>query len=118
MEWDAATYGQLHEAFDAGRTEQFRRLLATHPEYLRESDGTDRWMWRAAIHGKLPIIQALVEVGMDVNEDHSTSDPNDPFYAPEGAIVEAASKGHLEVVRWLLDHGARINYVVHGQPRC
>jgi len=55
---------------------------------------------------------------MDVNETRDHGNPNDPFYQPEGPIVDAASSGHLEVVRWLLQHGAKINYVVQGKPRC
>ncbi len=33
-------------------------------------------------------------------------------------IDTAASEGHLEVVRWLLDNGATVNHVVNGQTRC
>jgi hypothetical protein len=73
------------------------------------------------MEGKLDYVKALVELGLDINTPHDPPDrdkPDSPFYQPEGAIVEAAGEGQLEVVRWMLEHGARINYVVHEQPRC
>lgn len=115
MAWEPA----INVAFDKGNAQEFLQLLRIHPEYIRnEADGSDMWMWIAAQQGKLSIIQALVELGVDVNETSDHGDKNDPFYQPEGAIVEAAGSGHVEIVRWLLEHGARINYVVQGMPRC
>lgn len=75
-------------------------------------------MGMAAMEGKLPIIEALVALGLKVNESDDHSLPGEPFYQPEGPIVHAAAAGHLDIVRWLLEHGAQINYVVNGRPRC
>ena len=30
----------------------------------------------------------------------------------------AASEGHIEIVRWLLQQGEKINFEVDGKPRC
>lgn len=75
-------------------------------------------MWAAAIRGRLPVVQVFVELGLDVNLAKDVEDPEDPFCTVEGPVLHAAAEGHLEVVRWLLDHGAKINYVVSGQVRC
>jgi hypothetical protein len=58
---------------------------------------------------------------MDVNESKDSKDsedPDNPFYQAEGPIAQAASEGHSSIVRWLLDHGAKINYIVNGKRRC
>jgi hypothetical protein len=88
--------------------------------FLRNADGTDEWMWKAAMDGNLPLLQGLVAPGLDVNESKDRDDPADPnpFYQAEGPILQAPGNGHLEIVRWLLERGARINYEVHGRRRC
>lgn len=118
MAWDPVISRHLHEAFHSGNVDEFRKSLTAHPEYIRDEDGLDFWMSKAATIGRLPIIKALVELGMNVNEPHYQSDETDPFIEPEGAILHAASQGHLEIVRWLLENGAKINYVVQNMPRC
>jgi ankyrin repeat protein len=78
-------------------------------------------MWEAAINGQLPLVECLVGLGQDVNERKDAVDPDDPdcsFCQVEGPIVQAAGEGHVELVRWLLEHGARINYTVNGKVRC
>ena len=75
-------------------------------------------MWMAAMEGKLPFLKLIVELGLDVNESCDLPDPDNPFCTFEGPILHAASEGHVEVVRWLLEKGAKINYTVNGQVRC
>jgi ankyrin repeat protein len=70
------------------------------------------------MHGRLSVMQSLVDLGVDVNTPKDSQDADDPFYTPEGPILQAAAEGHLEVVRWLLDNGARINFIVQGKNRC
>jgi len=41
-----------------------------------------------------------------------------PSINPKEPSSTAAGTGQLEVVRWMLENGARINYIVHGKPRC
>lgn len=108
---------QVDEAFEDRDAETFEKLLAKHPECLRRKDGSDKWMWKAASRNQLPLINALLEVGIGINETNHP--PDNQFFEPEGvAIQQAAQKGHLELVRWLLDHGAEINFEFKGQKRC
>ena len=118
MSWNAEISKQLHTAFHAGDVAEFTRLLTTHPEYRRDEDGGNVWMAKAAAHNKLSMIKALVDLNVDVNEPNDMGDASDPFYEPEGPILQAATLGNLEIVRWLLEHGARINYTVNGLDRC
>ena len=111
----------VYTAFNERNVAEFRRLLRKYPEFLRHDDGTDRWMWQAAIDGHLGLVECLVELGQDVNEPKDAVGPDDPdcsFCQVEGPIVQAASEGHLEVVRWLLARGAKINFTINGKRRC
>lgn len=118
MAWDPDISTWLHSAFHSDDVAEFARILTEHPSYLRDEDGANFWMAKAAAQNKLPFVQTLFGLGVGVNEPNDMGDPDHPFYEPEGPIIQAASFGHAEIVRWLLDHGAKINYVVVGQPRC
>ncbi|MEX0700499.1 MAG: ankyrin repeat domain-containing protein [Planctomycetales bacterium] len=103
---------EIAESLDENDLATFERLLCEHPRLLRYDDGRNRWLWHAAAEGLLPFVQILVEeFGVGVDEPTSKDDP-------EGAIADAAREGHVEVVRWFLDHGAKINHVVDGEHRC
>lgn len=56
------------------------------------------WLHIAASNGQLRIVEWLIEQGMDVNQKAGVSD--------SGPLDEAASNGHLETVRCLINHGA------------
>jgi len=116
--WDRETIKRISGLFHYGTLNEFITELKHHPEYLRHEDGTDLWLWQAAMDGKLGHIQALIDLGLGVNDSQSNDPPESESYAPEGPVVQAAADGHLEVVRWLLDRGAQINFVVQGKTRC
>jgi uncharacterized protein len=118
MSADIETLMAVTRAFEAGDAAEFARLIGPHPGLLRDTDGTDQWMWRAAMHGRLPMLQTLVSLGLDVNESPDVFDAENPFCQVEGPILQAAGDGHLEVVRWLLERGAKINFMVNGKNRC
>ncbi len=52
MTWDPAISRKINVAFEADDVAEFVRSLRKLPEYMRYKDGTDLWMWRAAIDGK------------------------------------------------------------------
>ena len=118
MTWDPAISRKINVAFEADDVAEFVRSLRKLPEYMRYKDGTDLWMWRAAIDGNLPMLQALVCLGLGVNESNKVDKSTDPPTQLEGPILDASAQGHALVVKWLLDHGAKINYCVNGKNRC
>lgn len=118
MSLDAETSIKIYGAYHSGDHVEFERLLAEHPEFLRNVNGTDRWMWQFAMHGQIPFLEAVTKLGLNVNESKDYEDPEDPFNQVEGPILQAAGQGQLETVRWLLERGARISYTVNGQARC
>ena len=119
MEIDPDVYLPIDAAFEDGNLDELRRLLTANPKYLRDvHEGNDWWKWKAAIDGRLPELQALVSLGLDVNESRDIPDPDNPFCIFEGPILHASTEGHADVVRWLLEKGAKINYTVNGKVRC
>lgn len=107
--------GLVHEALTNEDSKEFARILSLYPECRYDGAGDDWWMNSAAMHGKLRILELLVDHGADVNK---RSNSTDSVPAPEGAIVTAAESGHADVVRYMLDRGAVINHVVNGRVRC
>jgi hypothetical protein len=103
----------IYDAIDAGDAEFIARGLRDQPEVFR-AHGWRMWMGAAADAGRLRVMELLVAAGADVNEPKSGSSAA----SPEGVIDVAAAMGHLDVVRWLLDRGARVNHEVLGQTRC
>ncbi len=118
MAWVDDIELKLRGYFDAENTSEFKELILLHPEHLRNDDGSDHWMWLAAVHNNLPMIKALVELGLNVNESHDPGDDSDPYYEPEGPVLQASVAGHIEIVEWLLSNGAKINYTVNNVSRC
>lgn len=118
MAWDSEKIKYISELFNKRMLGEFIYELTRHPEYRRHEDGADLWLWQSAMDGKLNFIKALIDLGLGVNDSKDLPQPENPLCTVEGPIVDAAANGHLEVVRWLLDHGAQINFVVQGKTRC
>lgn len=116
MTWDKARVREINRVYRSGDLDEFTRMLRETPEYLRTREGGDRWLRKAAQHGNLDFLQALIELGLDVNEPEYP--PDDDLHEPEGPIALAATFGHLEMVEWLLANGAEINFELNGERRC
>jgi ankyrin repeat protein len=109
---------QIKKAFRADNTEEFEKLLVEHPLFLQDQEIVGDWMRECAMDGKFEILKTLVKLGADVNTSADQNSEENSFSEPEGPILSAASFGHLEIVKWLLDKGAKFNFIVNGMPRC
>lgn len=99
---------RISDAMFSGNVAEMRRLLVENPEFLRFADGSDPWLRGAAQIGALPIVKMLIELGIDLNDETSGGTP----------LWTACAFGQIDVARWLLDHGARVNQVRQGQVTC
>jgi ankyrin repeat protein len=107
------TPAQVFSAIYAGEEEFVAAALRDNRDMF-VTKGWTTWLSSAASAGRLRLVQLLVEAGADMNAPESEAS----VPSPEGVIDSAAGNGHLEVVRWLLDRGAKINHVVDGVTRC
>ncbi len=127
--------GQLHDAAQKGDLEQVKKLTAdgffSKPVDINEKDwhGWTALMW-AAKEGHLEVVSYLVEKHNNLNEKARKSDKKEffsssswfgftpPFGIDEDshsyqngggtAFIIAAGAGHLEVVRYLIEKGAKL----------
>lgn len=75
--------------------------------FIRENR---QWeLTKAASSGDLPTVIRCVKAGASIDRE-----PDSPAGGGEPALVAAAWDGHDEVIRFLLDHGARINVTDSG----
>ena len=115
--WDVRIASQISEALTRKDLATVRSLLRKHPGNLLDDDGNDFWLARVAGEGWLKGVKALVDLGVDVNASANIGEGTQ-FYHPEGPIFMASVEGHVSVVKWLLENGAQINFVVNGKPCC
>ena len=103
----------IGRALDDVNLAEFSRLIRAYPDSLvphETEPWAGNWLHEAANDGLLSFVKLMAELGVDVNV---------PIHrGPEGPILRAAENGHVEVVRYLLDRGARLNHTVEGVTRC
>lgn len=110
MTWLEEVDQQLGNAIRANDLDTFARLLRDNPDNLRAESAREKWLHLAAQKGRLAIVEYLVVNKLiDINEPVGDSNPDRP-------ISTAASFGHLDVVRWLFEHGAPINFACDQLP--
>jgi ankyrin repeat protein len=97
---------QIAIAMRAGNEAEVRRLFTQHPDFIHVETGVGTWLHKAAHCGDLRMVQCCVEIGIDVNAPHPGGCP------PETAVFDAVLGGSADVVRWLLEKGAKSNCVV------
>src|SRR5262249_50604825 len=68
---------------------------------LRMMTAFGTWLHVAADFGELPIVELLIGLGADINAVGGVSGGS--------AIYQAASEGHVDVVRYLLSKGATLD---------
>lgn len=96
---------RLHLAAESGNLDTIRRLVAHSPERVESKHFRKTPLWRAASNGQALAAVLLVELGADVNARCSVLG-SDSFADP---LSQAASRGHIETVRALLEHGASVS---------
>jgi hypothetical protein len=85
------------------------RLLTDHPELVASHERAAYLMHGAARGGRTAVVALLVRHGVDINIHETPKVPNRP-------IDTAAGQGYRDMVRWLVEHGAEINYGFGGGP--
>lgn len=75
-----------------------RSLFEAHPDQKHDPVLPKSWLHFAAHHGRLEIVKLLLELEININE-HEKYDGRTP-------LNSACSFGHLDVAKYLLDHGA------------
>lgn len=96
---------RIDEAIDSGDAAGVRQLLTEHPECKDRAEGEFFWLHQAAGAGHRKVIDALLELGYDVNHTR---------YPEEATPLNSAiHKSHCEVVGYLLSRGADPNL---GRP--
>lgn len=87
---------------------RLRTLIRDHHGVIVEKGILPRLLKDAASGNRLRSLQALVELGVDINSQYMMSEPT----------WWAAVEGAYEAVQWLLDHGANLNIDNGGVPDC
>lgn len=98
----------LDEAMRRDDPAEVEAILRSHPELKDEETGVGTLIHSASTMGSINTVKRLVALGFDVNT------PSSPRgRPPEGPIFSAVNSGNAEVVRWLLEQGARSEFVVN-----
>jgi hypothetical protein len=106
-------YREIEEAIDNGDVVAVSQLLKRYAAQLSQEWKNDLLRY-AAEQDKVPMMELLVKFGGDIHATRGIGDPP----SPEGIIDDAAGAGALNAVRWLVEHGAKVNYKVQGTVRC
>jgi ankyrin repeat protein len=104
-------YRELYAAAESGNTKVVRKLLTSHPELRKE---VNELLGEATRENNVDLMSVLVEFGADINAPEAHN-------LPEGVIYRAAGNGAVDAVRWLLEHGAKVNFELKdfpGESRC
>lgn len=89
------------DSIEDGNCEKTRLLLETNSELLNSLTPFGTWLHVAASQGKLEIVKLLFNLGIDINKHAGVYDG--------GAINEAATEGHFDVVKYLISCNAELD---------
>ena len=95
----------LYHAGSKGRLDIVKIIVEKHPSMIKLMTGPSGYrahpLYGAAIEGHLPVVKYLVEAGADVN-----------CIAEDGGscLIMAVQYNHLDIMTYLLDHQANIDY--------
>src|SRR5688572_15155042 len=91
----------IRSAIRNGDLKRVTDLIDANPEAIDMDTAFGSWLHVAASFGQLPIVEELVNQGMDVNARGGTANGN--------ALHRSATNGHIDVVKFLLDSGAEMD---------
>jgi len=94
---------EIIKAIKEGNCEELVRIFHDHPEQVNAYTffAGKTWLGYAAGQGKIKSVQALVDLGLDINQGCKRENVT--------PICDAAGNGHLEIVQYLLNRGAELN---------
>ena len=92
---------EIRAAIKAGATDIVLALIAEKPHRLQMDTAFGSWLHVASSCGRLEIVEALIRLGASIDQ------PGGTFGG--AAINEAASAGHTAIVKFLVDHGAKLD---------
>lgn len=96
----------IMQAMRQGDVPEVARLFRETPQALQMETGVGSWLHKAATLGNLELVKTCVAAGIDVNAPPPSGLP------PENCLFDAAISGSIDVVRWLLEQGAKSECVV------
>src|SRR5580765_3639789 len=92
---------EILEAISRGDGAAVKSVLASAPELLHARSGSNSLLHLAASKGAIPIMNALVQAGLDINVPEAER--------ADTPLHHAARNGQLDACQWLLNHGADVN---------
>lgn len=91
----------IYTAVRAGEAEEVETLIAGEKSVLNMSTPFGSWLHSAARAGQIKVVEKLVELGINVNATGGAAGGN--------ALNTASSEGYLDIVNYLLNHGAEFD---------
>lgn len=88
----------IRTAIKKGDIEYIKNIIGLNKDILNVTTPFGSWLHVASSHGKLDIVQYLLNQGLDINIIGGTFNGT--------AINEASSCGHFDIVKYLLTNGA------------
>ncbi len=101
MDQNVSLNTEIRAAIKTGNLAKVKELLEGKSERLHVMTPFGTWLHVAAAHGQLEIISFLIAQGIDINRNGGILEGS--------ALNEASSKGHVDIVRLLLDSGAAMD---------
>jgi len=92
---------EIRTAIKQGDLDRVKEIIAQNKDALYILTPFGSWLHVAASHGELHIVKYLVECGIDPNFEGGISD--------DAPISRASSKGHIDIVSYLLRKGAKFD---------
>jgi len=103
---------RFYALFEDSDSQAISDLLDDFPQMLLDVECASDFMHSAAMMGRTDLVALLHARGVDVNIRHTEQ-------VPEIPLTTAAGSDRAETVKWLIEHGSRINHEWGGfQPIC